>query len=92
MRIVKLFVKYFPTFLLAFVLAVIVWMLAVTAGDPNEERIYPGTIPIEVVGLDENLILVSMDPMTTTVELSAPQSIWNELNRDSSLILAKIDL
>jgi len=92
MRIVKLFVKYFPTFLLAFVLAVIVWMLAVTAGDPNEERIYPGTIPIEVVGLDENLILVSMDPMTTTVELSAPQSIWNELNRDSSLISAKIDL
>lgn len=92
MRIVKLFVKYFPTFLLAFVLAVIVWMLAVTAGDPNEERMYPGAIPIEVVGLDENLILVSMNPTTTTVELSAPSSIWNKLNRNSSLISAKIDL
>ena len=92
MKIVKLFVKYFPTFLLAFVLAIIVWMLAVTAGDPNEERIFPGAIPIEVVGLDENLILVSMNPTTTTVELSAPHSIWNELVRDSSLISAKIDL
>jgi len=92
MRIVKLFVKYFPTFLLAFVLAIIVWMLAVTAGDPNEEHVYMRAIPIEVIGLDENLILVSMNPTTTTVELSAPRSIWNELNRDSSLILAKIDL
>lgn len=92
MRIVKLFVKYIPTFLLALVLAILVWMLAVTAGDPNEERIYSGAIPIEVVGMDENLILVSMNPMTTTVELSAPHSIWNELNRNSSLISAQIDL
>ncbi len=41
---VRLIVKYLPSFILAFALAVAVWISAVTAADPNEERIYPHPI------------------------------------------------
>ena len=38
---VRVFLKYLPSFILAFALAVAVWISAVTAADPNEEKIYP---------------------------------------------------
>lgn len=92
MRIAKLILKFIPTFLLSLFLALIVWALAVTSADPNEEKVYPNVIDVRVVGLDENLVLVSQTPEDASLTLSAPSSLWNQLNRDSSLIHASIDV
>ena len=43
------------TLLIAFILASIVWASAVTAVDPNEERVFD--IPIEVLGKNTNSVV-----------------------------------
>ena len=68
--------KNIRTFVLALVLAVAVWISAVTSADPDEVRIYPGTIPLEVIGQDSSLIVTSEIPDTVEVTLRAPSSIW----------------
>jgi YbbR domain-containing protein len=76
----------------AFFLAVIIWAIAINAEDPTEQHSYGRAVSVAVEGLDEALTVVSMEPATINVELSAPNSIWANINRDSSLITAKVDL
>ncbi|NTU56709.1 MAG: hypothetical protein HGA79_10715, partial [Anaerolineales bacterium] len=38
------------TFLLALVLGISVWVSAVTSADPDEIRIYPNPVPLEIIG------------------------------------------
>ncbi len=38
----------FRTFLLAFALALVVWVTAVTSANPDETQVYPNPIPIEI--------------------------------------------
>jgi hypothetical protein len=47
--------------LLAFVLAVSVWVSAVTSADPNEVR-SPLALPLEIVGQDPSLIITGEIP------------------------------
>jgi hypothetical protein len=51
------FVLNFGTLLLAFVLAVVVWVSAVVTADPNLEQNF-GPVPVELVGLDADMLLV----------------------------------
>ena len=53
------FAKNIRTFVLALVLAVAVWISAVTSADPDEVRIYPSAVPLEVVGQDSSLIITN---------------------------------
>jgi len=71
---------------LAFVLAVVVWVSAVTASDPDVVRAYPTSIPIEIIGQDPGLVSVGEIPTSVTLTLKAPQSIMNELIDRSDLI------
>jgi YbbR domain-containing protein len=80
------------TLLLAFVLAVVVWVSAVMSADPNQEGILGRAVPIEVKGKDPDLIITGDVPSTVRVTLNAPQSIWTRLNTDSNLVTASIDL
>ena len=84
--------EFLSTFFLALTLAIVVWALAVTAEDPTEEHTYIRPIQLEIEGLDSALTLVSMDSDEINVSLSAPTSIWTNINRDASLITAKLDL
>jgi YbbR domain-containing protein len=86
------FFKYIPTFLTAFVLAIAVWISAVTSTDPTEERQFAQPIPIEVIGLDPGMMVTNDPPDQVNVVLSAPRSIWNQLTADPSVIHAVIDL
>ncbi len=52
----------FRTFLLAFALAVAVWVIAVTSANPDETQAYPKPIPIEYVGQDPSLIMADTAP------------------------------
>ncbi len=86
-------VKNLPTFLLAFVLAVGVWVTAVTASDPDETQTYPTPIPIEIVGQDPGLVMAGgSNPQKVTVTLRAPQSIWQTLLNGEAQIRAVADL
>lgn len=84
--------KFIPTFLTALILAMAVWVAAVTSTDPTEENQFSEPIPIEVIGLDPGLMITSEPIDQITLVLSAPRSIWNQLNADPSNLRAVIDL
>jgi YbbR domain-containing protein len=88
----RLFAKNLRTFLLALALGVSVWVLAVSAADPNDIRTYPNPIPLNVVGQDPSLMLTSEIPPTVQVTLRAPRSVWETLTTSEDAIRATLDL
>lgn len=88
----RIFFKYLPAFLLSFALAIAVWISAVTAADPNEERIYPRSLAVEIRGQDPGLVITSGTIPTVSLTLSAPRSIWDRLVNEQVAVHATIDL
>ena len=80
------------TLLLAFILAVVVWVSAVVAADPNQEGVYPRAIDLEIVGQDTAMLQTGRIPTQLRLTLNAPRSIWDELNQNPDLVRAWIDL
>jgi len=86
------FASNIRTFLLALILAIAVWISAVSSADPNEVRIYPIKIPIEIIGRDPSLINTSDLPTSVELTLRAPRSVWEELTAQDNSIQASLDL
>ena len=86
------FTNNLRTFLLALVLGVSVWISAVTGADPDEVRIYPDTIPLEIIGTDPSLIITSEIPSAVEVTLRAPSSVWEQLTAQDNSVQATLDL
>jgi YbbR domain-containing protein len=84
--------KDLPTLILSFLLAMAVWISAVTAADPNVTRLYPNSVKVEVLGLDPSFSLVGDIPATVTVTMTAPNSVWNSLLGTPDVIKAFVDL
>jgi len=84
--------KLVPTLLTAFILALAVWISAVTSNDPIEQRTFPTPVPIEIVGQASDLILTSNAPGSASLVLSAPTSIWNQLTGEPGAVRAFVDL
>ncbi len=84
--------KNIPTFLLAFVLSIAVWISAVTANDPTEERVYSQSVTIELVGQDPSLILTNVPEDQLSLTLRAPVSVWDRLGREANPVRAVVDL
>ncbi len=84
--------KNIPILLLAFALAVAVWISAVTSTDPTQQRIYPRAVNVEIVGQDPGLVVTSEIPTTVNVTLRAPESIWNRLINEAIPVKAVLDL
>ena len=80
------------TFLLALILGVSVWVSAVSADDPDEEHTYPNPIPLEVIGQDPSLVLISEIPSTVELSLRAPKSVWELLTAREDSVKATLDL
>jgi len=80
------------TFLLAFALALAVWVTAVTAANPDVTQAYPDPIPIEFIGQDPGLVMTGMVPRQAQVTLRAPRSIWDKLLSGDAPIRAVVDL
>lgn len=80
------------TLSLAFMLAFAVWISAVVAADPNEVRDFPEAIPLELRGLDADLLLIGSLPTDVNVRLSAPASLWQLLLNQSEPLSAFVDL
>jgi YbbR domain-containing protein len=79
-------------FLLAFALAVVVWVTAVTAANPDVTQDYPAPIPIEFIGQDPGLVMTGSVPETVQVTLRAPKSVWDAMISGESSIRAVVDL
>jgi YbbR domain-containing protein len=83
----------FRTFLLAFILAVVVWVTAVTTANPDETQLYPHPVPIEFIGQDPGLIMTGgAVPQQVDVSLRAPRSVWDSLLAGNATIRAVVDL
>lgn len=83
-------VSNLSTFLLAFALAVVVWISSVTETDPNVERIR--TVPLEIVGLDPNMLLVGNIPAQVRVTLRAPRTVSDRLASVDNAVQARVDV
>ena len=80
------------TFLLALVLGISVWISAVTSADPNEVRIFPNAIPLEIIGNDPSLIITSDIPSEVEITIRAPRSVWEQLTAQEKSVQATLDL
>ena len=80
------------TFILAFALALAVWVSAVTAADPDETRTFPNPITIEFVGQDPGLIIKGQVTRQIQLTLRAPTSVWEKLTSQKDAVHALVDL
>ncbi|MFZ5912266.1 MAG: YbbR-like domain-containing protein [Chloroflexota bacterium] len=80
------------TFIWAFLMAVAVWVAAVSAADPDEVQPYPNPIPLEIIGQDPGLVLTGEYPRQVSLTLRAPRSVWEELTREENEPRAILDL
>ncbi|HEY5269312.1 MAG TPA: CdaR family protein [Anaerolineales bacterium] len=81
------------TFLLAFALALVVWVTAVTAANPDETQVYPHPVPIEFIGQDPSLIMTGgAVPQQVELTLRAPHSVWQSLLSGDTSVRAVVDL
>jgi len=86
------FRKNLGIFLLAFVLAVSVWVSAVIAADPDETRPFPAPVPIEIIGQDPGLVITNTYTRQIEVVLQAPQSVWGQLTSGDNSVRAVVDI
>jgi YbbR domain-containing protein len=85
------FARNIRSFLLALILAIAVWISAVTSADPDEVRTL-ASIPLETIGQDSSLIVTSQLPTSVEVTLRAPHSIWEQLTAQENSVQATLDL
>ena len=77
-------------FILAFVLAIAVWISAVTASDPNQERVF--TVPIEALGQEPNTEIINELPEWMQITIFAPRSNLDKISKQDDALNAWVDL
>jgi len=92
MNFFKKVVKFLPLFLIALVLAIIVWVSSVTSSDPNEVVTYSTSVPITVLGQNPDLLIMKQSNTSLSVTLRAPRSVHEQIARNFRLITAQINL
>lgn len=76
------FVENLGNLLLAIILAVLVWVVAVQQTNPNIERTFPASIPIVEQNIPPGMITYGESARSVHVTLSAPQSAWDVMTAD----------
>lgn len=92
MRTLRGIASFLPTFFTAFILALVVWIIAVTGSDPSVEKAYPSAIPVEIVGQSTDLVILGSLPESVSLTLRAPNSVWSTLINQKAPVRAIIDL
>lgn len=75
---------------LALALAVVVWISAVTAANPNVER--SRSVPLDIVGLDPDMLIVGNIPTQVRVILEAPSSVMDSMSASENAVQAWVDI
>jgi YbbR domain-containing protein len=87
---VRWIISNLSTLLLAAVLAVVVWISAVTAANPNVEQTRP--VPLEILGLDPDMLVVGNVPTQVRVTLEAPSSVMDSMSASENAVQAWVDV
>ena len=90
MRVLRWLGRNLSAFILAFALAVVVWIFAVTATDTNMDRIF--IIPIQVLGQEADTEIISEIPEHMQLAIYAPRSNLDRIETESDALNAWIDL
>lgn len=85
------FASNIRTLLLAFALAIAVWISAVTSADPDEQQTL-NAVPLAVIGQEPSLINVADQPKYVEITLRAPRSVWERINAQENSVQATLDL
>jgi len=83
-----------PLMILALILAILAWVVAVEEGDPTVEARYPQSIPVAPSGLPEGMVIVGEFNERTQVTVRAPQSVHDALKIEDFAVtvdLAELD-
>ncbi len=83
-------VSNLSTMILALVLAVVVWISAVTAANPNIEQ--TRSVPLDLVGLDPDMLVVGNVPTQVRVTLEAPSSVMDSMSASEKAVQAWVDI
>ena len=75
---------------ISLVLAVVVWVVAVNEDNPLEERIVPRAVPVEVTGLQANVMVLGGLATEATVKLRAPRLTWPTLAINKLRVVADV--
>ncbi len=88
----RLFWSHLSTLLMALLMALLVWFVAVRADNPFEERLLPEAAPVALVNLPPDLILMSPanGAAQTRLTLRAPRSIWEVFTSDRVRLVADL--
>lgn len=73
-------------------MACAVWVTAVTASDPNQTKVYPTPVAVNIFGQGPGMILTDVSGQQVSVTLLAPQSVWGQLNQGNGIIKAVADI
>src|SRR5512143_992761 len=90
--LLRRFGRNLSTLLLAFMLAVVVWVSAVMASDPNQELNLTQPVTLEIVGQDPGLLLMGDTQNQVRLRLNAPKSVWSQMNSNPTMVRAWVDL
>lgn len=80
----------FGTLLLAFVLALTVWVAAVSSSDPLQAEVFSAPITIDYINIPDGLVILGGQPSEATIEINAPESIWQELTAQDITVYADL--
>ncbi len=86
------FKRHLNALFTALILAIAVWVSAVLDSDPNQQGWLPYTVPLETRGLPADMVVTDGLPRTVRLRVRAPQSVWERLSNDASLVEAVADL
>jgi YbbR domain-containing protein len=89
---VRRFSQVLPSLVLAFAMAIAVWVTAETATNPFVTQDFPRPVEVEIIGLDPGIVLVTEPPFQVTVKIIAPQNIWAALVGEPDLVTALVDV
>lgn len=80
------------TLVIAFALALVVWVSAVVNADPNVSGVLERKVPITYIGLEPRYKIINDYLQEVEISLEAPRSIWQQLNSDPASIVVQAEL
>lgn len=87
---VRWLISNLGTLILAFVLAIVVWVVATNEENPSVLQRFPEAVPIALVGKQDGLVITAPVPTQAVVTIQAPQDVWSTLSRDDIHLTADL--
>ncbi|MEA3376412.1 MAG: CdaR family protein [Chloroflexota bacterium] len=79
-----------PLMVMALILAVLAWFVAVEQANPTVQRRYAQSVPVQVAGLPEDLVVVGTFEERVHVTVRTTQSVWDSLRVEDFAAVADV--